>query len=48
MVFFLYKFDVMQYNTIQYPIPLPSPLTNLTVKVHTKAASNAFDGLKSH
>ena len=37
MVFLLlYRFFVMQYNTIQYPIPLPSPQTNLKIKVHTK------------
>ena len=32
---------LLLYNTIQYPIPLPSQQTNLKLKVHTKAASNA-------
>ena len=30
----------MQYNTIPYPMALPSPQTNLKIKVQTKAASN--------
>ena len=34
---------LLLYNTIQYPIPLPSPRTNLKIKMHTKAASNAMN-----
>ena len=32
----------MQYNAIQYPIQLPSPQTNLKIKVHTKPSCSLF------